>query len=182
MIDTLLIDDDTGFLDLAKTYLEKERDELNIETIHFITSALELIDEYDFDCVVCDYQMPEMDGLELLEKVREDFGDDVPFILLTGKGREEVAVKALNLGADRYLQKKNDPKSQFSVLAQAIKQEAEHYRVKKRFELTSFSLENSSIGALWIKPDGTIKYANKKICKKLGYSRGELIGKKTRRY
>ncbi|MFB6215838.1 MAG: PAS domain-containing protein, partial [Candidatus Aenigmatarchaeota archaeon] len=95
-----------------------------------------------------------------------------------GKGREEVAMKALNLGADRYLQKGKDPKSQYGVLAQAIEQEVEHYLVEKRLKLTSFSLEKADIGTYWISPDGVIEYANEWVCQKLGYDRGEIIGQK----
>ncbi|MEF8836059.1 MAG: PAS domain S-box protein, partial [Candidatus Thermoplasmatota archaeon] len=93
--------------------------------------ALELLEKEEFDVVVSDYQMPDMDGLEFLEEVREERESDIPFIIFTGKGREEVAMEALNLGADRYLQKGGDPKTQFGVLADAIKQETSHYKSEK---------------------------------------------------
>lgn len=61
--------------------------------------------------------MPEIDGLEFLEIIREEKGMDIPFIMFTGKGREDVAMDALNLGADRYIQKGGNPKSQYGLLA-----------------------------------------------------------------
>jgi DNA-binding NarL/FixJ family response regulator len=46
----------------------------------------------------------------------------VPFIIFTGKGREEVVIEALNSGADFYIQKGGDPKAQFAELAHKIRQ------------------------------------------------------------
>ncbi|KXB06817.1 hypothetical protein AKJ52_01530 [candidate division MSBL1 archaeon SCGC-AAA382C18] len=90
-----------------------------------------MFEEGDFDGVVSDYQMPGKDGLDLLKILREDKESDIPFIIFTGKGREDVAIEALNLGADRYLQKGGSPKSQYGVLAHAIKQEIEVAQVRE---------------------------------------------------
>ncbi|OUJ18140.1 Sensory protein containing REC PAS and GAF domain [Methanonatronarchaeum thermophilum] len=128
-ISVLIVDDEPSFLDLATIYLERENPDFDVCAL---SSPIEVLEVFrDFDCLVCDYQMPEMDGLEVLEKVRVDFDSDIPFIVFTGKGREEVAMEALNLGADRYLQKGGDPGSQFGVLARSIEQVVEHSRVKK---------------------------------------------------
>ncbi|OKY77285.1 MAG: Signal transduction histidine kinase containing PAS domain [Candidatus Methanohalarchaeum thermophilum] len=177
MIDVLIVDDEKSFLELTKTYLEKEDDRLDVDTYSSPVDAFDCVKKGDYDCVVCDYQMPEMNGIELLRKIREDLDSDLPFIVFTGKSREEIAIDALNYGADRYIQKGGEPKSQFSVLAKAIKQESEYYKTKERLELTNFSLQNASIGALWISPGGVIRYANKEICSNLGYDRSELVGK-----
>ncbi len=68
---------------------------------------------------VSDDQMPAMDGIEFLKAVR-GWGDKTPFIIFTGKGREDVVIEALNTGADFYLQKGGEPKSQFPELAHKI--------------------------------------------------------------
>ena len=57
-----------------------------------------------YDAIICDYQMPEMNGIDLLKMVRAG-GNKIPFIMFTGRGREEVLIEALNSGADFYLQK-----------------------------------------------------------------------------
>ncbi len=75
--------------------------------------------------------MPNIDGIDFLKIIREEKNLDIPFIMFTGKGREEVAIKALNLGADRYLRKGGDPKSQYRILAETIVKEYEHYRSNK---------------------------------------------------
>jgi len=74
-----------------------------------------------FDAIVADYQMPGMDGIGLLKEVRARHGS-LPYILFTGKGREEVVIAAINNGADFYLQKGGDPRSQFAELAHKLRQ------------------------------------------------------------
>ncbi|KXA96643.1 hypothetical protein AKJ38_02900 [candidate division MSBL1 archaeon SCGC-AAA259I14] len=130
----LLVDDETSILDQGKIFLEKEDDKLDVETTSSAEKALEMLNNSRYDVIVSDYQMPEMDGLEFLKAVREERNSDVPFILFTGKGREEVAIDALNLGADRYLKKGDDPKPQYVVLADAIVQEVERSKSKERYE------------------------------------------------
>ncbi len=115
----LLVDDQPRLLDQAELFLEKRKESLNIETSGSPKKGLEMISEREYDVIVSDYQMPCMDGLEFLETVRKN-ENGIPFIMFTGKGREEVAKKALNLGADRYLQKKGNPEEMFSRLADAI--------------------------------------------------------------
>jgi len=175
-IKLLLVDDESIHLDLSSEFLSKEDEKFDIDIATSAEEALDLIEEKEYDCIVSDYQMPSIDGLEFLERVRNELDMNIPFILFTGKGREEVAIEALNLGADRYLEKGGDPQSQFKELAHTIKQEVRHELVEERLKLTSYSIENADIGALWISPDGVINYSNKKICQSLGYSRGEMIG------
>lgn len=130
----LMVDDDVDFLKQAELFIESKNDDLEVDTTTSAARALEKLDRGIFDLVVSDYQMPKIDGLEFLENIREERGEDIPFIMFTGKGREEVAVEALNLGANRYLKKGGEMKTQYSVLVDAIKQEVNHYKTKKRYE------------------------------------------------
>ncbi len=130
----LHVDDEPKVLEQAKIFLEKNIEELKVETATSTGKALKVLEDNDFDALVSDYQMPEMDGLEFLEIVREEINSDIPFIIFTGKGREEVAMEALNRGADRYLQKRGSPKTQYGVLADAIVQEIERWNLEKKME------------------------------------------------
>ncbi|MFP4051036.1 MAG: PAS domain S-box protein [Thermoplasmata archaeon] len=130
-IRVLHVDDEPALLDQTKIFLEREEEKLDVTTAQTSKKALELLEKQDFDVIVSDYKMPEMDGLEFLNKIRKERKSDIAFIIFTGKGREEVAMEALNLGADRYLQKGGDPKAQFGVLADAIMHEAMHYKTEK---------------------------------------------------
>jgi len=113
----LHIDDEEGFLELSKIFLQKE----SIKATSALSGeeGLRILKQKNFDAIISDFQMPGMNGLEFLDHLRTN-GNDIPFIMLTGKGREEVAIKALNLGADHYLMKGGDNKSLFSELAHVI--------------------------------------------------------------
>ncbi len=169
----LLVDDELSLLDQAKIFLEREGN-LNVITASSAKEGLELLDDEDIGVIVSDYQMPEMDGLEFLEEIRDNRDIDIPFIMFTGKGREEVAMKALNLGVDRYFQKGGDPGSQFIVLAQAISQEFLHHQTEKKLELTKNSVDKATTGIFWIDPDGKFVYTNRRVEEILGYSEEEL--------
>ncbi len=120
MFSVLYVDDETGLLDIGKIFLES-LGQFSIETVTSAQNALTLMNERCFDAIISDYQMPDMNGIEFLRRVRTS-GNDIPFILFTGRGREEIAIQALNEGADFYLQKGGDPSSQFTELAYKIRQ------------------------------------------------------------
>ncbi|KXA92234.1 hypothetical protein AKJ64_03685 [candidate division MSBL1 archaeon SCGC-AAA259E17] len=140
-----------------------------------------MLEENDYDAVVSGYQMSGMDGLEFLETVREDRESDIPFIVFTGKGREEVAMEALNLGADRYLQKGEDPKSQYGVLADAIVDEVEHREVFREMEKLGAELsslvEGSDDSIYIVDEDCRFIFANEEELDRHGMKEGEMTGR-----
>ncbi|OKY78479.1 MAG: Signal transduction histidine kinase with PAS and PocR sensory domain [Candidatus Methanohalarchaeum thermophilum] len=180
MIEALLVDDDKSFLDLAKTYLENENENLEVEVSSSSKKAMKLIEGREYDCIVSDYQMPGLNGLELLKRVREDLCSNIPFIVFTGKGREEVAIDALNLGADRYLQKGGSPKSQFGALAHYISKEVEWHRTEKALKKSEKKyrrlLETTQEAIFVHDMQGEIDFANMGRLEKLGYDEEELEG------
>jgi PAS domain S-box-containing protein len=119
MISVLYVDDEADLLELGKLFLEQDG-VFAVTTIESGNRALELLREITFDAIVSDFQMPEMDGISLLHQIRST--TDTPFILFTGKGREEVVIEAINNGADFYLQKGGDPAAQFAELGHKIVQ------------------------------------------------------------
>src|SRR5665647_1900350 len=127
MIRVLYVDDEASLLELAKEFLEAPN-EIILETATNAPSGMRIIEEGEIDVVVSDYVMPDMDGLAFLRELRRS-GNDIPFILLTGKGREEVVIEALNEGADSYLQKGGHPRPQFAELSHRIYRAVERRRV-----------------------------------------------------
>ncbi|WP_396613455.1 response regulator (plasmid) [Haloferax sp. S1W] len=140
-IRVLYVDDDEGLLALTKQFLESQGDTIEIETTNSPVDALRILDDQQFDVLVSDLQMPELSGLELLEELRRERGSSIPVIIFTGRSREEVAIEALNLGADRYLQKGGDPTAQYSVLLQTIEQLARHRQAQRRLREREAHLE-----------------------------------------
>src|SRR5512145_1863577 len=110
MISILYVDDEPGLLELCRIFLE-QTGVFRVDTVESAEGALVLLEKTPYDAVISDFQMPGMDGISLLKAIRQQCGD-MPFILFTGRGREEVVIEAVNNGADFYIQKGGDPKSQ----------------------------------------------------------------------
>jgi PAS domain S-box-containing protein len=121
----LHVDDDPDFADLAARFLERELENLTVVTEKSATAGLDRIAS-DIDCVVSDYDMAEMSGIEFLKRVRENH-KELPFILFTGKGSEEVAGEAMTAGATDYVQKDTGPE-QYELLANRIHNAVDNYR------------------------------------------------------
>ena len=81
--------------------------------------------------IVSDYEMPKMNGIAFLKQVRA-VNKTIPFILFTGRGREEIAIEAFENGADYYLQKGGDPKPQFAELMHKIRIAVDHRKDEAR--------------------------------------------------
>jgi CheY-like chemotaxis protein len=126
MLSVLYVDDDPSLLDLGKLYLEKSGT-IRVEIIDSALEALEKIRTTKYDAIISDFQMPKMDGIEFLKAVRAEH-PLLPFIIFTGKGREEIIIEALNNGADHYLQKGGDPRPQFVELIHNIERSVERKR------------------------------------------------------
>ena len=98
-----------------------------VRTFASPAEALEFLARERVDAIVSDYQMPDMDGIQFLVEMRKRFGQ-IPFILFTGKGREEVVIQAINSGADFYLQKDWALQPRFAELTHKIMQAASRKR------------------------------------------------------
>ncbi|PSP89924.1 HTR-like protein, partial [Halobacteriales archaeon QS_4_66_20] len=104
-IQILHVDDDPDFGDLVATFLERENEEFEVIQKTSAGDALDRLDrDAGVDCIISDYDMPGKNGIDFLEAVRDEF-PELPFILFTGKGSEEVASDAISAGATDYLQK-----------------------------------------------------------------------------
>ncbi|WP_128694256.1 hybrid sensor histidine kinase/response regulator [Methanoculleus taiwanensis] len=128
-IRVLYVDDEPALLEIGKLFLEKTGEEFVVDTLTSATEALTRIPTEQYDAVISDYQMPDMDGIEFLRRVRS-LGNTIPFILLTGRGREEVVIEAINNGVDFYLQKGGQPRAQFAELAHKVRQAVQRRRAE----------------------------------------------------
>jgi PAS domain S-box-containing protein len=177
MISILYVDDEPELLGLCKLFLEQDG-EFRITPMTSAQEGLDCLTTSSFDAIISDYQMPEIDGLEFLKRVRSR-DEDIPFILFTGRGREEVVIEAINNGVDFYQQKGGDPKSQFAELGHKIKK-----AVKSRYAINALRTENEknrglmdhASDAIFIADaqTGMLIDANKKAQKLIGRTLDEI--------
>ena len=132
----LHVDDDPSVTDLTGRFLEREDNRFSVETAISATGGLERIIESSQppDCVVSDYDMPEMDGIDFLQTVREEY-PNLPFILFTGKGSEEIASDAISAGVTDYLQKQPGTE-QYELLTNRIQNAVQTQHQRHRAERT----------------------------------------------
>jgi len=115
----LVVDDEDHVCRFITDYLTSTYQYL-VDTAASGAAALNLIANTRYDAVISDYEMAGMSGIELLRTLRGK-GDKTPFIIFTGKGREEVVIEAFESGADGYVQKGSDIQAQFAELVQKIR-------------------------------------------------------------
>jgi len=174
LIRVLHVDDEPDFTDLAATYLEREDDRITVETATSASEGVDRLSASEFDCIVSDYDMPGKNGIEFLETVRTDH-PDLPFILFTGKGSEEVAGKAISAGITDYLQK-NRGADQYTLLANRIRNAVEGYRANKARQRHLEAIESAQEGISILNEDGEYIYVNKAYASLYGYDPDEMIG------
>ncbi|MCK9591028.1 MAG: PAS domain S-box protein [Methanoregula sp.] len=180
----LYVDDEPALLEIAKLFLE-ETNEFVVDIKTSAQQGLDLLKDHSFEAIISDYQMPEMDGIAFLKEVRERFGD-IPFILFTGRGREEVVIEAINNGADFYLQKGGDPTVQFAELAHKIRQAV----ARRQAERSLINSEKRLADIINFLPDatfaidrsGTVIAWNRAIEEMTGIPAADMRGKRDYAY
>ncbi|MDD1703194.1 MAG: PAS domain S-box protein [Methanoregula sp.] len=179
MFSLLYVDDEPGLLEIGRLYLEKTG-EFTVTCAESGKKALEHLSEKHFDAIVSDYQMPGMDGIELLKTVRASYGK-IPFIIFTGRGREEIVIAAINNGADFYLQKGGEPKTLFAELAHKLRQSIGKREAEK--ELSDSKKRLADIinflpdATLAIDSDGVVIAWNQAMEEMTGTAAADILGK-----
>jgi PAS domain S-box-containing protein len=184
-ITVLHVDDSAQFTELVREYVGHHHDDIVVRSASNGDDALaQLGATDDIDCVVSDYEMPRLNGLELLETVRERW-PDLPFVLFTGQGSEDVAARAIGAGVSDYLQKRAGT-DQIEVLVNRIRNAValhrvgeEHERTSRwaeaQFELMVETVEDYAIFSL--DEDGFVQTWNSGAEKIKGYTADEIIGR-----
>ncbi|WP_428023971.1 response regulator [Arcobacter sp.] len=135
-------------------------------------------DNEPFDLIISDINMPKIDGIELLEKIRE-LNKDIPFIFTTARSESEQMIKAINLNVHSYLLKPID----FSLMDITIEKICKDIYYKKNYELqkkeTEAYLSVLNKEAIVIKTDfdGNITFVNDAFIEVSGYLEEEILGK-----
>ncbi len=174
----LYIDDEPDLLKIGRLFLEKNQG-LAVSTCESALDAIKMLSNQPFDAIISDYQMPGMDGIQFLKHLRQN-GDETPFIIFTGKSREDVVIEAFNNGADFYIQKGGDARSQFAELQKkiqyAINRKNAEKALKESEERYRNVVEAQTEFICRFKPDGTHLFVNKAYCTFFGMEDKEIIG------
>ena len=174
----LHVDDEPDFADMAATFLESADERFTVQTATTAAEGLERLGP-DFDCVVSDYNMPGQNGITFLETVRET-RPELPFILFTGRGSEEVASDAISAGVTDYLQKEHGTE-QYTVLANRIGNAVEQFRAQEALEASqqrlSLFIEQSPLGVIEWNDSFEIVRVNDTAEDLLGFTEAELQGR-----
>jgi PAS domain S-box-containing protein len=170
-LSVLVVDDSDFFGSVVADKLESNYG-MATRTATTASKGLEELREYPIDCVVSDYEMPETTGLEFYEQVSE--GWDVPFVLLTGRGDEEIASRAISMGVDEYLQKQSVMEGEsFDLLVNRIQTVVGHRQTQQKYQRL---VDNSPDSIAQLSVDGEILAANDALATELGESRDTLLG------
>ena len=166
----LHVDDNPAFLETMAALLARESDRIEVETTTDPTDALPPHEEPAYDCIVSDYDMPEMTGVDLVERVRES-DPELPVVILTGEGSEAVASDAIAAGVTDYLTKGSGT-DRSAVLANRITTAVENYRTRTALAQSERRYDRLVGGAptpiVVYAPDGEVLDANAAAAEFLG--------------
>lgn len=175
----LYVDDEPALLEMGTLFLEREGN-YRITTCIHAQDAIDLLAVQSFDAIISDYQMPDINGIQFLQHLRST-GDETPFIIFTGKGREEVVIEAVNSGADFYLQKGGDPRSQFAELSNkimyAVARRKSELALQESEERYRSVVEDQTELICRFLPDRRIVFANDAFCRYYTCECADIIGK-----
>lgn len=179
-ITILFVDDERQLLSVLASNLEDDINDLEIITASNATEALDRLENMEIDCVVSDFKMPGTDGLDLLERCREH-DPNLPFILFTSKGSEDIASQAINAGVTDYL-RKDLSGEQLGLLSNRIKNAVAERRAREAVEdtLQHLQLIHDRISDAYLGLDGNyhITYLDEDAATLLQDDRQALIGER----
>ena len=172
----LHVDDDEDLRGLVATFLPREQPELEVLSVSTAAAALDRLDSAD--CVVSAYHLPDMDGLALLRRVRAVY-PELPFVLYTAAGSEEIAAEAISAGVTDYLQKSTG-REQYALLANRVQNLAIQYRTARAMddqrERFRRLVEHSSDVVSIVDSAGVFQYLSPAARHVLGYDPDDLVG------
>lgn len=186
-IKILHIDDSIYDRKLVKDALEIENSHFEIDEADSRDKFIRLLNEGKYDLILSDFNILGFDGLQVLEKVKE-ICPDIPVIIVTGTGSEEVAIEAMKKGASDYVIKSvNHIRGLAHSINNVLENKAALEEKKKALEKLKESEEtyksifnNSGVAIMLTDPTGTIYSANQKACDLFGYTEEEIynLGRK----
>lgn len=130
----LLVDDNSHLLSQMKRALENESKIFEVIPTSSTNEALGFLEKEDFDGIVSDYQIFDINSLEFLREVRKEKEIEIPLIIFTEEKKQEIILNLLKSGANRIIYRRDDIILFCKVLDHVLKQEILHSERKKELE------------------------------------------------
>ncbi|MGF7141535.1 response regulator [Roseimarinus sediminis] len=187
IIHVLHIEHNIADVDLTNRYLSRYAPYIRTKNVPTGEAALKILPEketepekWNYQVILMDYRLPGMSALEFIKEIRQERKLDVPIIIVTGHGNEEVAVQALKIGASDYLVKREN---YLTRLPSLISGAFEHFELKRKQIALAESetkyrlLFESNPHPMWVYELETLRFleANHAATVKYGYSRDEFL-------
>ena len=171
------VDDDSSLLEVTRLMLRSFNSNFEVLNANGVDTALKILQEQPVDVIISDYEMPQKNGLDFLKELKRR-NILIPFILFTGRGREEIAIQALNLGADGYFNKQGDPETVYGELAHGVNVVFEGRKAKLALDESENrcrTIMNQAREMIFMHDvDGRFVYVNPQASRSLGYSEEEF--------
>jgi len=177
-IRVLYVDSDPAFAELVETKLQQTSPEIDCIPADDIDEVLHNLATERIDCIVTAYSLEDSDGIGLTESIRRQ-NDDIPIILFTGQGSEEIASEATRAGVSDYIPVRSE-RDNFTLLASRIRtltgvarKRTEAEQTERRFRRT---LERATDAIYAVDSDWRIEYMNETMAERVDRDPDTVVG------
>jgi len=174
----LYVNSDPAFAELVQTKLQQTSTEIDCIHAVGIDEALHNLASDRIDCIVTAYSLDDSDGIGLTESIRQQ-NDDIPIILFTGQGSEEIASEATRAGVSDYIPVRSERDNfkllaaRIRTLASAARKQQEAEQTERRFRRT---LERATDAIYSVDSDWRIEYMNEKMAERISRDPDAITG------
>ena len=176
-IKILLVEDDPDQVLLTERAFKRQNGDMQVISVKDGQACVDRLSRERFSAVIVDYRLPEMDGTDLIRKIRQT-GAQLPVIMVTGQGDEQVAVMAMKSGATDYIVKTHGYFKQLpAVIEKAIQTSELQLKLKDSEEKYRRLAENANDLIFTLDASGAFNFLTLRVNQLLGYSAEELVGR-----
>ena len=176
-IKVLLVEDNPDQVLLTERAFKRQNGEMQVISVKDGQACVDRLSRERFSAVIVDYRLPKMDGTDLIRKIRQT-GAQLPVIMVTGQGDEQVAVMAMKSGASDYIVKTQGYFKQLpAVIEKAIQTSELQFKLKDSEEKYRRLAENANDLIFTLDESGAFSFLTLRVNQLLGYSAEELVGR-----
>ncbi|MCW3787481.1 response regulator [Plebeiibacterium sediminum] len=181
-------------------FLEHQKSDIELTILHFkrfafnfrikpVCNSKELLDMLpkhksiacDYHVILMDYNLPGLTAIEITKEIRQNRKLDIPIVIVTGQGSEELAIQALKLGVDEYIVKRDNYLNRLPSLLESAYQknvlETQNKQLIESEEKFRNSFDYANVGKAIVNLDGKLLKVNNKLCQIMARSKYELENK-----